>query len=165
MELPETDTTASRPPQSASVSEAFLDGLHDSDCADYWQCIELLPPLLNAAVLSLLSTTVPLSKTLTSVVVALDSRNTILVRPSASESQKARSTHVLAFSSHRELLLVESEGAFDIDIWETVAETAKALCCGASPEIGDAMAVEGQEPDRGLEGHIRALVTAEIMSC
>ena len=55
--------------------------------------------------------------------------------PSAKQIHSASSVHVLAFSSHGELLLVESEGSFGIAVWEEVVEKAKQICHGA--EVGD----------------------------
>ena len=42
----------------------------------------------------------------------------------------ASSIHVLAFSSHGDLLVIESEGNFTIDIWEDVHRKAKLICHG-----------------------------------
>lgn len=49
----------------------------------------------------------------------------------------ASSVHVLAFSSHGGLLVVESEGSFSIDVWEEVVERARYICHGAGTAAGD----------------------------
>lgn len=51
--------------------------------------------------------------------------------PSAEQIRSAASVHVLAFSSHGDLLLVESDGSFGIDAWEEVVEQARHICHGA----------------------------------
>ena len=46
------------------------------------------------------------------------------------EIKLASSTHVLAFSSYGDLLVVESEGDFTIDTWERVHQKARLFCHG-----------------------------------
>lgn len=71
--------------------------------------------------------------TLTSVFLAVtsvgSSRSTILENPSISQIQSANSVHVLAFTSHGDLLVAESEGSFDLKIWDEIFEAGKAICC------------------------------------
>lgn len=45
--------------------------------------------------------------------------------------------HVLAFSSYGGLLVVESEGEFNIDIWEEIYEMAKNICRGSGDHHDD----------------------------
>ncbi|KAI9642361.1 exosome non-catalytic core subunit rrp46 [Ciborinia camelliae] len=94
--------------------------------------LPLLPALLQTSVLTLLSASIPLSMTMTSVLLALkntETGTTITENPSPLECQDAASVHVLAFTSHGELLVSESEGSFDMDEWEEIYEHAKDLCC------------------------------------
>lgn len=51
--------------------------------------------------------------------------------PTIREIQQAASIHVLAFSSHGDLLVVESEGEFTLDEWDQVFEKAQRVCCDA----------------------------------
>lgn len=70
--------------------------------------------------------------TLTSVLLALKNKETgttIIENPTPLDCQDAASVHVLAFTSHGELLVAESEGSFDLDEWEEVYEHGKSLCC------------------------------------
>jgi exosome complex component RRP46 len=55
------------------------------------------------------------------------------------ELQQADSTHVLAFSSQRELLVAESEGAFTVDEWDLIHDAAERICCGAVDTDANAM--------------------------
>lgn len=61
--------------------------------------------------------------------------------PGADAVDEALSLHVLGFSSHGELLVAESDGAFDIDTWEQVYDKAEDRCrgsnAGGSDETGD----------------------------
>ena len=90
----------------------------------------MLPTLLQASILALLSTSIPLSMTLTATLIAVNSNHTLVADPSVQQIKLASSIHVLAFSSHGNLLVVESEGSFTIDIWEEVHRKAKLICHG-----------------------------------
>ena len=46
----------------------------------------------------------------------------------------ASSIHVLAFSSHGDVLVVESEGDFTIDEWDEVHQKARSICHGEERE-------------------------------
>jgi len=94
------------------------------------QNLPILPALLQASMLALLSTSIPLSRTLTSTFIAVDSSSQLVQDPSIQQLREAESVHVLAFSSHGDLLVVESEGEFDIDIWEAVVHKATQICRG-----------------------------------
>ena len=50
------------------------------------------------------------------------------LNPSAKDLKDASSIHVFAFSSRGELLVVESEGEFDMDEWEAAHGKARELC-------------------------------------
>ena len=45
------------------------------------------------------------------------------------ETARAQSIHVLAFTSHNELLLCESEGTFSPSEWENVLQVGESICC------------------------------------
>lgn len=101
--------------------------------------LPILPVLLQTAVLTLLSASIPLSMTLTSVLLAITSTEnskTLRSSPNPLEVENADSVHVLAFTSHGELLVAESEGIFTIDEWEKLYEMGKRLCCNGV-ETGD----------------------------
>ena len=93
---------------------------------------------MNAANLALLASAIPLYQTLTSVVVAVGYQGKVMPHPTPIELESAKSIHALAFTSHQKLLLVESEGDFDIEVWEHVAEMGRRLCCGAPRLSGEA---------------------------
>ena len=62
--------------------------------------------------------------------VAVGANGDVALDPSFEEIDAATSLHVLGFSSHGDLLIAESEGSFDITIWERVAEIACSACWG-----------------------------------
>lgn len=118
-----------------------------ADCES--QNLAILPALLQTAVLTLLSASMPLAMTLTSVLLALKSdgksRN-IVTSPTVVQFQAADSVHVLAFTSQEDLLVAESEGTFTLEEWNEVHDTAKALCCHESAAAGGyLMQDEGEE--------------------
>lgn len=87
--------------------------------------------------------------TFTSTLIAINSRDVLTQDPSPKEVETATSVHVLAFSSHGDLLVVESEGQFDMVIWEKVAEAAKQVCQGNSRNDGDVSMEPEQESTMG----------------
>ncbi|CZT08455.1 hypothetical protein WAI453_007239 [Rhynchosporium graminicola] len=101
--------------------------------------LPILPTLLQTAVLALLSASLPLSMTLTSTFLALTSDGSskrIVVNPTLLESEAASSVHVMAFTSHGDLLVAESEGDFTLREWEAVHDAAKSFCCDESQTSG-----------------------------
>ncbi|KAL3476883.1 hypothetical protein BJX99DRAFT_258005 [Aspergillus californicus] len=127
--------------------------------------LPLLPALLHTATLALLSASVPLSMTLSATVLAVNSSIQIVHEPSAREAKAARSLHVLAFTSKGQLLLNESEGAFDFDTWERVYERALAICHGTSALSSDGDVAMSENVDsQPLEGLVRDTVQDHIHS-
>ena len=125
---PENDTAGSKLLQASSVCDPFNFG-------GTWlidlQNLPILPALLQTAVLTLLSASIPLARTLASVLLAISSdgsSTTIIRNPTLQEFQAASSVHVLAFTSHGQLLAAESEGAFTLQDWDEIYEVAKGLC-------------------------------------
>lgn len=101
------------------------------------QNLPVLPALLQTAMLALLTTSIPLSMTLTSTLIAIDFDGELVSDPPPRQMESAASVHVLAFSPWGELLLVESEGGFGIDTWEKVYTKAKQVCRGHKVEEDD----------------------------
>ncbi|KAK4672335.1 exosome non-catalytic core subunit rrp46 [Podospora pseudopauciseta] len=96
----------------------------------------IMPALFQTAVLALLSAGVPIRATATATAIAIvpqDGTKRSVVDPSPRDVEIAQSVHVLAFTSHDELLLAESEGDFTVKEWDDVYETAKDVCCRPVP--------------------------------
>lgn len=74
---------------------------------------------------------------MTSTLIAINSSGELLQHPSAKQIRSATSVHVLAFSSHGNLLVVESQGEFSINVWEKVYEMAKIICRGTDADDKD----------------------------
>jgi exosome complex component RRP46 len=106
----------------------------------------------------------PLSMTLTSAFLALVSNGNskkVLRNPTTLQSKSAGSIHVLAFTSHGDLLVAESEGSFTLDDWETVYEAAKGICCGDSKTEDHIM--QDEEPDYNA-GSMNSFVKSAIQA-
>ena len=91
--------------------------------------------------------------TLTSVLLAMNSEGpsrNIIRNPTHQQCQVTNSVHVLAFTSHGELLLAESEGSFTLEDWDEVFEFGKALCCDSIEESGDSV-MQGNGLGKGTE--------------
>jgi len=65
--------------------------------------------------------------------------------PDVKQILAARSVHVFAFSSKGQLLVAESEGVFDVEVWERAVEDARGVCCSAAGGAGQGMDVDGGE--------------------
>lgn len=74
--------------------------------------------------------------------------------PTVAQTALARSLYVFAYSSLAEMILVESEGEFDAQVWDRVAGVAESVCKGGEVAGGDA--------GGGLEGWMRGVVADEI---
>ena len=123
----------------------------------------MLPALLHASLLALLSASVPLSMTFTATVLAVDRAGEIIPEPSVQAANSAESLHALAFSSKGHLLLNESQGAFDFDTWEQVYQRAGTLCRGTQVGGSDGdVAMGGDGDGQPLEGFIRETVEDKI---
>jgi exosome complex component RRP46 len=101
--------------------------------------------------------------TYTATVVAVTSTGEIKEDPSMRDATSAVSLHVLAFSSKGHLLLSQSEGGFDLDLWERVYEHAYAICRGSQPVTadGDISMVEDASGS-SLESFVRKTVEDQL---
>lgn len=107
------------------------------------QNLHVIPPLLHASVLGLLTAAVPM-KAIASAAVLAASRDGIRVDPSVEEAAAASSVHVLGFTSNDELLLAESEGSFTAEEWGQVLQAGQHVCCrgeetGLDTAMGNSM--------------------------
>ena len=133
--------------------------------------MSLLPHLLHTALLALLSASIPLSTTLTSVLVAKPLANsskasTPLLSPTANDLLRAkpiRSVHVFAYSGEGDLILNESDGSFSYDEWEEAAELAEEVCCkeDGGVDLGEGMQVDGRE-GQNLENWLRTVIRNKV---
>ena len=81
---------------------------------------------------------------MTSILIAIDPKGTLLPNPTAKDLTAASSVHVLAFSSAGEILVMESEGKFGVNDWEEVHAKAKEICVGKEQQ--------GDEEDINMHG-------------
>ncbi len=105
----------------------------------------------------------PLAMTVTSTLLALMENGKVFEHPTIHEIEQATSIHVLAFTSHGELLVNESQGDFNIDDWDIVFEKAQRICCGTGKDDDvDAMLDEGEEGIGGLTGFLRSTLEEKV---
>ncbi|MCJ1386182.1 exosome non-catalytic core subunit rrp46 [Xylographa soralifera] len=125
--------------------------------------LQILPPLLEASILALLSASIPLTTLITSTLVVVDSDGSLNHNPSPEEMSAATSLHVVAFSSQGRLLVAESEGSFDMDTWERVTEEASRQCRDSTgTEDGKDDVSMDSGSDATVENFVRALVGNKI---
>lgn len=97
-------------------------------------------------------------------VVTEDGKTRIAVDPSPRQREKSRSLHVLAFTSHEELLLAESEGDFSMDEWEEVYQTARTICCTPARKEIDMVLDDDQQSGPDLRRFLQSAAEAKIMA-
>lgn len=98
----------------------------------------------------------------TATAVAVLPDKSLVVDPSPRELYEAESLHILAFTSKDELLLVESEGDFDLDRWDAVVERAKRACCQGRKQPGLDLVLDDVEVATDMREFIRSTVEAQV---
>lgn len=97
-------------------------------------------------------------------VVVLNEKSKVIVDPSPRQADKSRSIHVLAFTSHEELLLAESEGDFSMSEWDEVYQTARSICCTPARQEIDMVLDDNQNAGPDLRRFVRSAAEAKIMA-
>jgi exosome complex component RRP46 len=132
------------------------------------QNLPVLPALLQTAILSLLSASLPMTATLTSTSLAImsnDGHRQIVTNPTAREIEQSESFHVLAFTSNNELILAESEGGFTMNEWDDLYSAAYGQCCTtATIDDADIPMEEGLPTGADLKRFIRSTVEQKTAS-
>lgn len=135
--------------------------------------ITILPHLLEVAQLALLQSSLPLSGTLSTNLVAVlssssssspsssttdpsskkKSTSKIIANPTPKEIAKAGSLHAVAYKMpNQEMLLLESEGMFTMQEWKEAVTVAEGLCEGDQESLKEILKQETQEKGRWREG-------------
>lgn len=100
---------------------------------------------------------------MTSTLISVDSEGRLTESPSWEELNQSSSIHVFAFSSHGELLLVESEGECGIDTWEEVHVKAVQICRGRHPDSDSTEDIDMDLQDKSsLEDTLRSVVQEKV---
>lgn len=126
--------------------------------------LPIIPALFHTAILGLLSAAVPLKTIGAATLLAIpeEEGKDIIVDPSAVDIDHAKSVHVLGFTSHNDLLLAESEGAFTPDEWTKVLQTGQRICCEhQQPGFDTAMSGDNVESP-GMRQFIRSAMEAQV---
>lgn len=136
--------------------------------ADRPQNLPILPALLQTAILTLLSASIPLSTTFTSVLLAIGSISPksvkkIIRNPTLQQFQAADSVHVLAFTSSGQLLVGESEGSFTLKEWDEVYDMAQGICCAdVETTDDDNMQGTGLEEKGGMMDFVQSTMKEKV---
>ncbi|KAK2861247.1 hypothetical protein FQN49_004402 [Arthroderma sp. PD_2] len=142
------------------VENRIVDGKVDVRGGNY---LSILPALLHAALLGLLSAGIPMAMIYTTCIIAVSSAGESLPNPSTEQIKACASLHVLAFSSKGNLLLNESQGSFNMQQWDAIYDLAEKLCRG-SVTVGDGdkdITMDG-EASNSLEKFIRETVEDKV---
>lgn len=128
------------------------------------QNLGILPALLHASILGLLTAAIPLKSIATAVTLAIPSADdgSIAVDPSTRDAETAKSVHVLGFTSGHELLLAESQGSFTVEDWDKILEAGQRVCCQPEgQDIDTAMAGSGLE-SASIKAFLRSAMETKI---
>ncbi|KAL9122633.1 MAG: hypothetical protein Q9187_000824 [Circinaria calcarea] len=93
--------------------------------------------------------------------IAVSPLGTLTRAPTPKQRQAATSQHVLAFTSHGDLLVAESEGRFDMDEWEKVVAEAVHVCRGGADPLDEDVSMDSNDSG-SLEGFVRDIVQAKV---
>ena len=129
------------------------------------QNLSIIPALIHAAILGILTAALPLKVIATSAVLAIpaDGQEGIVVDPSTVQVSQAKSVHALGFTSDNELLLLESEGAFSPEELAKVLEAGEQVCCRTSRGQGkDADTAMGGLESASVEDFIRSVMQSKL---
>lgn len=91
-----------------------------------------------------------------------DKGGEITVDPTIVEADRARSVHVLGFTSDDELLLSESAGSFSVDEWGKVLEKGQRICCEQRDSGLDTAMEGGGIEARGVKDFIRSVMETKL---
>jgi exosome complex component RRP46 len=129
--------------------------------------LNIIPALFHASTLALLSAAVPMRATGTSLMLAVlseDDNPKVIIGPTPAETAKARSVHVLAFTSQGELLLCESEGHFSIPEWDEVVAIARGYSGQTLDKASYGTSMDDKDPGHtDMNRFIRSAMEADIM--
>lgn len=126
--------------------------------------LELLAGCVNAAVLGCLDAGVQMSGVVGAVLVAVRRDGEVVLWPGLSERKRCASLHVLGFGREGEMVLCESEGVFDMEVWEQVYTAARKAVVGREPDDGeDVVMDDSQQLGLGLMGNFRRAVEARVV--
>ncbi|QUC18305.1 uncharacterized protein UV8b_02546 [Ustilaginoidea virens] len=121
--------------------------------------LTIIPALLHAAILGVLTAAIPLKTVAAAAAVAVSARSKdLIVDPSPDEADKAGSVHVMAFTSNQELLLAESSGSFSVQDWDKVLETGRQICCQAQTSGPDTAMTGAELASPSIKAFIRSVM-------
>jgi len=129
--------------------------------------LPVLAGLVNAAVSGCLDAGVGMRATAMATTVAVMKGTTEMkVDPGVKDIKGARSLHVLGFSSVGDTVLVESEGSFTFEEWETVEELARRACLAGVGKGGDIKMQDGEieGAGQGVLDVLRGAVETKVMA-
>ncbi|KAF5023607.1 hypothetical protein F66182_4365 [Fusarium sp. NRRL 66182] len=126
--------------------------------------LPIVPALLHSAILGLLSAAIPLKAISAATLLAIPDEDgkDFIVDPTAIDIDHAKSVHVLAFTSHDELLLSESEGAFSPDEWAKVLQLGQRICCEHQQSGFDTAMSGNNLESKSMRQFIRSVMEAKV---
>nr|POE80953.1 exosome complex component rrp46 [Quercus suber] len=124
--------------------------------------VSVLPSLLNAAFLALVDGGLPLSTSMSSVLVGVTNAGEVVLEPAEKTLAQCSGIQALTYSTDGGLLLLESSGNFDLEEWEKIAAQARKACLTTLAARGEDDQMDGGAAEdaaylrRELESRARA---------
>lgn len=100
--------------------------------------------------------------TATTLALGVDGKDMIVVDPGLAEADKARSIHVLGFTSDEGLLLAECSGSFTVEEWDKILEAGRSVCCQGPDLDADAAMSTGGLESPSIKAFIRSAMEAKV---
>ncbi|KAK4634674.1 Exosome complex component RRP46 [Fulvia fulva] len=105
--------------------------------------ISIIPTLINATFAALVDGALPLTTTLSAVLVTVDKAGQIKTAPEGKDIAQCASIHAMTFNTKSEQLLEQSSGSFELDTWDAVGSSAKRACVAAVAACSEDLTMNG----------------------
>ena len=120
----------------------------------------VLPALLQASLLALLSASIPLITTYTATAFGVTASASLISLQNLNSRTSLTSFHVFTFTAQSDLLLAESEGSFDIETWQKVYAAAEDRCRGKSIDADDDIVMD--QEGNSLQERLRSTMHNKV---
>ncbi|KAH6898820.1 ribosomal protein S5 domain 2-type protein [Thelonectria olida] len=125
--------------------------------------LPIIPALLHSAILGILTAAIPLKAIAAATLIAIpEEGKDFIIDPTAVEAERAKSLHVLGFTSKDELLLSESEGSFSANEWTKVLELGQQVCYQHQQTSFDTAMGGDNLESQSMKDFIRSVMQAQV---
>ncbi|CAH0049971.1 unnamed protein product [Clonostachys solani] len=127
--------------------------------------LPVIPALLHAAILGLLTASIPLKTIVTACTLAITEDGTsagrVTLEPTAIEARRAKSLHVVGFTGDGGLLLSESTGSFSVEELAKVLELGEKACSRDHKDGTDVLMGDDEISSSSIKYFIRSVMQSK----